>query len=520
MNIVAHNLQSMNANRQLGIVTNNRTKSTEKLASGYKINRAADDAAGLAISEKMRKQIRGLTQGTDNAQDGVSMCQIADGALAEVGDMLHRITELSVKSANGTNSRSDREAIQMEVGQILTEIDRISTTTKFNETNIFGIGRRPSTEAAETELSNAEIMDMLFNDKYPKIRNPVKLDDIGESISSEEANVILYNLSNYTIFDKILVENYDYPADIDEIEPLYWKLHNKVKQFSLNSKEEHDKAANDAYPPVDLELRWQETEAYMRKGFEKKTREYFYNSLITGSGYGINKFAPTASGYILRKTAEWLAVGKAGSDLSNLNVVVGGGSIHGCMGQTEAILRRFDNNCELNLLNKKLWYKNSWLSAWTTKEDAICDIYRYLFRNEPAYSDEEGFRGVWIQSGSDVADGIYLNFDAMDTEVLGIRTLDVSTQEGALDALERTKPALRILSDIRSKIGAQQNRLEHTIRHQENTIENTQQSESRIRDTDMAEEMVRYAKEGILQQAGQMVLAQANQSNQGVLSLL
>ena len=119
MNIVAHNLSAMNAQRQFGINTRSKIKSTEKLSSGYKINRAADDAAGLSISEKMRRQIRGLTQGVENTQDGVSLCQVADGALAEVNDMLHRITELSVKSANGTNSEQDRQYIQEEISQIL-----------------------------------------------------------------------------------------------------------------------------------------------------------------------------------------------------------------------------------------------------------------------------------------------------------------------------------------------------------------------------------------------------------------
>lgn len=133
MNIVAHNILAMNANRQFNITSKDKAKSTEKLSSGYRINRASDDAAGLSISEKMRRQIRGLSQGVENTQDGVSLCQVADGALAEVSDMLHRITELSIKSANGTNSPSDRQAIQDEIGEILQEIDRIGETTKFNE---------------------------------------------------------------------------------------------------------------------------------------------------------------------------------------------------------------------------------------------------------------------------------------------------------------------------------------------------------------------------------------------------
>ena len=132
--VVQHNLTAMNSNRMLGLTTKTQAKATEKLSSGYKINRAADDAAGLAISEKMRKQIRGLTQASANAQDGISAVQTAEGALTEVHDMLQRMNELAVKAANGTQSKSDRQAIQSEINQLVTEIDRVSITTKFNET--------------------------------------------------------------------------------------------------------------------------------------------------------------------------------------------------------------------------------------------------------------------------------------------------------------------------------------------------------------------------------------------------
>ena len=132
--IVKHNLTAMNSNRMLGLTTTSQAKATEKLSSGYKINRAADDAAGLAISEKMRKQIRGLTQASLNAQDGISAVQTADGALNEVHDMIHRLAELTVKAANGTLSETDRNAVQSEVNQLISEVDRVSTTTKFNET--------------------------------------------------------------------------------------------------------------------------------------------------------------------------------------------------------------------------------------------------------------------------------------------------------------------------------------------------------------------------------------------------
>ena len=132
--VVQHNLTAMNSNRMLGLTTASQAKSTEKLSSGYKINRAADDAAGLSISEKMRKQIRGLTQASLNAQDGISAVQTAEGALTEVHDMLQRMNELAVKASNGTNSEDDRGYIQDEIDQLVKEIDRVSETTKFNET--------------------------------------------------------------------------------------------------------------------------------------------------------------------------------------------------------------------------------------------------------------------------------------------------------------------------------------------------------------------------------------------------
>ena len=137
--VVQHNLRAINSNRMLGITQGTLSKSAEKLSSGYKVNRAADDAAGLSISEKMRKQIRGLDQASANAEDGISAVQTAEGALTEVHDMLQRMNELAVKASNGTNSLSDRQTIQDEVDQLLTEIDRVAETTKFNETYLLNL---------------------------------------------------------------------------------------------------------------------------------------------------------------------------------------------------------------------------------------------------------------------------------------------------------------------------------------------------------------------------------------------
>jgi len=270
--VVQHNLTAMNTNRQLGITTNGLQKSTEKLSSGYKINRAADDAAGLAISEKMRNQIRGLNKASDNAQDGISLVQTAEGALNEVHSMLQRMSELAVQSANGTNQTTDREAIDLEVQQLKSEITRVSTTTQFNKMNI-----------------------------------------------------------------------------------------------------------------------------------------------LDGTQF-------------------------AG--------------------------------------------------------------------------------GKELQVGANAKQVITVKITSLTTVISDATGVDVKTAAAAQTAISNIQKAITKLSTQRSTLGAVQNRLEHTVANLDNISENTQASESRIRDTDMAEEMVSYSKNNILQQAGQSMLAQANQANQGVLSLL
>ena len=232
--IISHNLAAMNANRQFNIVTDKRKKTMERLGSGYRINRAADDAAGLAISEKMRRQIRGLTQGVQNTQDGVSMCQIADGALEEVSDILHRITELSVKSANDTNTAEDREYIQKEVQQLIKEIDRVSETTTFNEIPILSIGPLPESVRAssikESDLSNDAIVNKLLNATFPDIVGDIKIDD-ATALSSDVANGMLRALSNYVITNEVYTKGYSFPEDKVAIEPLYMRTHKNVEYF-------------------------------------------------------------------------------------------------------------------------------------------------------------------------------------------------------------------------------------------------------------------------------------------------
>ena len=307
--VVQHNLTAMNSNRMLGLTTKTQAKSTEKLSSGYKINRAADDAAGLSISEKMRRQMRGLTQASSNAQDGISCVQTAEGALAEVEDMLQRINELAVKGENGTLTTQDRSYIGSEVSQLMQEINRVKQTTTFNEQSL---------------------LNGSFNAKNLQVG--------AESNKNNKISVTIKNMG--------------------------------------------------------------------------------VSTLATTFSTMMTKMSATTS---LKKAS--------------------------------AVVNKFLSFCKLS-------------SGAKVATNNLLKASHFAGLN------------VWAKS------------------------------------------AIQDVSEQRSDLGAIQNRLEHTINNLDNVVENTTSAESAIRDTDMASEMVKYSNNNILAQAGQAMLAQANQSNQGVLSLL
>ena len=340
--VVQHNITAMNSNRMLGLTTKAQAKSTEKLSSGYKINRAADDAAGLSISEKMRRQIRGLTQASANAQDGISCVQTAEGALNEVQDMLQRMNELAVKGENGTLTSADRSYIQSEVQQLMSEIDRVQSTTTFNEQSL---------------------LDGSFSNK-------------GLQVGAESGQHIGITIKNMN------------------------------------------------------------------------TNELIANALAKGTTFGT-----------------------ANVDANSTDANIGGGKY--ADGDTN-----------------------------TLKSDMLAKFYTF---------DSAKVVDTDVQAkatGNVVA------------ATAGISKSDAPTAAdfAALNAF--AKSAIKDVSQQRSDLGAIQNRLEHTISNLDNIVENTTSAEAQIRDTDIATEMVRYANNNILQQAGTAMLSQANQSNQLALSLL
>ena len=389
--VVQHNLQAMNANRMLNVTTGAQSKSTEKLSSGYKINRAA----GLSISEKMRKQIRGLDQASSNAQDGVSAVQTAEGALTEVHSMLQRMNELAVQASNGTNSESDRKAIQDEVDQLVTEIDRVAETTKFNETYLL-----------KGDDSKAAVQDTVYK-KY----------DISslKSVISESSK-----LSEKNDFDSL------------------------TGKFTMN----------------------------------------FTTGLVEGgvwNGKRINSTNTTADEISLddAKAAELTAL---------KNAITNSGAITGTATNDGADIAITSTNAQKQTFTKA----------------AALDI------------------SIHVGADSTANNKITLSIESMSSAGLHLTGLTVAGADAsnATSSINQIADAIQLVSDQRSKLGAVQNRLEHTIDNLDNVVENTTAAESRIRDTDMAEEMVNYSKNNILAQAGQSMLAQANQSTQGVLSLL
>ena len=399
--VVQHNLTAMNSNRMLGITTGAQAKATEKLSSGYKINRAADDAAGLAISEKMRKQIRGLTQASANAQDGISAVQTAEGALTEVHDMLQRMNELAVKAANGTMSKSDRDALQSEVDQLVTEIDRVSTTTKFNETYLL------------KGANNGSAGKLVFTTATTALGK--------NSITISDSTTGTGNINITT------------------------------------------------------------------------------SSAVTG-GTGVETGKLGSTNYVLVQTST--TTGKSVTELAK-DLTKNGVKAFTSMDALMAAVKR--DNGE-NLKSVSSYYEG----GLKLKVEAFANL-----------NDAIDFS---LHVGADSSDDnkINLNISQMSARGLGINGLDISGNDDtkATAAIDVVADALSRVSAQRATLGAVQNRLEHTIANLDNVVENTTAAESAIRDTDMATQMVTYSNNQILAQAGQAMLAQSNQANQGVLSLL
>ena len=472
--IVQHNITAMNANRMLGMTTNSLSKSTEKLSSGYRINRAADDAAGLTISEKMRKQIRGLDQASTNAEDGVSAVQTAEGALTEVHSMLQRMNELAVQASNGTNSQSDRQAIQDEISQLTTEIDRVAETTKFNETYLLkgGDGKKEVTMKGHDAGLKGTLTDGATKATFSLEKGAL---DAGKkvTIGGKEYTIGAEAKDGQALVDakaaegnKITVNGKEYIYKTDK----WTDGTNAVKVGTGANDGEIKIGAGDTVSDGN------------------KTLTVMTDAKNTDGTAGKDEIDDTDSSVITAKKAielmknELLAANKIGVDDDSIPAV-----------SVEA--------------------PNAYDAAKATTFT--------ITKGNAKVADRLSFN-LHVGSDADMTNKIGVNIETMNSSYLGIKGLNVADDSGnaATYAIDAIADAVAKVSEQRAALGAVQTRLEHTIDNLDNVVENTTSAESRIRDTDMAEEMVNYSKNNILQQAGQSMLAQANQANQGVLSLL
>lgn len=736
--VIAHNVAAVNANRQLGMISKKGDNVTEKLSSGYRVNRAADDAAGLSISEKMRKQIRGLDRASQNAQDGISLVQTAEGALSEIQDMLQRMNELAVQAANGTNSATDRKYIQDEVNQLKSEINRVAGTAKFNEVYLLNGELGDPSKAGEVEAEYEKYMEEvdrklfateltgpnkggyislddikarkglkiiytevtdevkttqsgsgnpgLTGGTYDTLRNALKTQIVPRAVeallktypqtygylsdSSIGIGLRLYNDNSSTLASVTLKANAWFDGTATPKAELTYNL-------SVNVRTLLDKAGN-----VDLSGKRNELEVtIIHEMMHAMMDEVHTNGMLGSDG---NKFsnseqfpgwfkegmAQAAAGGCFNgndwvndgSTSGWLT-GNGGlgitdttstSDISNhvkasgaslssgtttskygtgylacmyLGYLAnGGGSVteSGIRNGVDKILSVLRGNGttkgkSLNSIIKDVTkgkYNNigefergfgdtessafisslvkivgntgtGGLAADFSAEKGILPdtapspqigLFELDINNEdvtnkypagyPVLSGGSGSKdgtgvdgtgtggtgggggiqiggggtgtgggggstpigpywkkaalkgGLKLQVGAERGERMTIYIEGMNCHQIGVQYVDMTTEDNATRSIDMIAFALNRVSAQRSTLGAYQNRLEHTIKNLDNTVENTQAAESQIRDSDMAEEMVRYSNNQILQQAGQSVLVQATQQAEGVLKLL
>ena len=590
--VVQHNMQAANANRMLNVTTSAQSKSTEKLSSGYRINRAADDAAGLTISEKMRKQIKGLDRASTNAEDGVSAVQTAEGALTEVHSMLQRMNELATQSANGTNSTTDRKAIQDEIDQLTTEIDRVSETTKFNETYLLKGDTDGATSKVKLNAHDAGLAGKLtdngngtatFKADTLAVGDKVKIagkeytigksadsadyakkdtikatvDGVGDSVTSgNTTTTIVAKVTTATATGATWAAG-DKFKDADGTE---WTIaattdetaHNvKATDIAKYLKDGCTIVSNDDNNKLDgvavvddlgknevsiadatgitalqngIKAGDTVTVGGTTKTVTAETPKTYdeIKTAVAGGVAGTTKISIGSKEYTLDKTTD-AAAGKITQD-DFLALIKDGDKVKVDTNTYTAIIKSSDDDSitledAYSKMAKELETASSIGAdtAATVKNNGngTFDITKGTVDVKEALSFN-----LHVGADADSTNKITVDIDSMSSAGLGIKGIKADTEQDATYAIDAIADAISQVSSQRSALGAIQNRLEQTINNLDNVVENTTSAESRIRDTDMAKEMVNYSKNNILAQAGQSMLAQANQSNQGVLSLL
>ena len=509
---IQHNIAALNSYRNLTGNNNAVSKNLEKLSSGYRINRAGDDAAGLAISEKMRAQITGLNTAQKNAQDGVSLVQTAEGAMTEVHSMLNRMVELADQSANGTYADEvDRENLQKEISSLKEEIDRIADSTNFNGINLLdgslSTGKLPTftgldgltktdiaATANSTELTitsgaaapkQGEVFSLTVN--YTDANGMTKEKKI--ELTAENATTLKDTAGNsYTVSNNIekaeMAAAFMGAISSDSELSSIFSASNKGDKLTLTSKETGS-ASKIVVNKVDSNYKGISAAvvATSKKGENAKV-EYDFVTMTQDKVFTVNgeKFVFATAGKQFGSDVNVLEIANTNPNADEVGKMAG-------------------------MIANKLGLSDEQVKDGGTKI---------------TFSASVGNGGLSLQIGdtADKFNQMTVSVGDMHAKALGISDIDISTQAGAKAAVDKIKSAINSVSSTRGDLGAIQNRLEHTINNLSVSAENMTAAESRIRDVDMANEMMAYTKNNILVQSSQAMLAQANQLPQGVLQLL
>lgn len=556
--VVQHNLNAINANNKMNINVSGTKKATEKLSSGYQINRAGDNAAGLAISEKMRSQIRGLSQATKNANDGISLIQTAEGGLNETHSILQRMRELAVQSANGTyQDDTDREAIQLEVDALKSEIDRIASSTEYNGMKLLD-GSLGGTTTGTTDFGARYGVLISANTVVDGANNKLK-----ENLSLEGATLTSsVNGVTVTLADTasgVGGENAQWDAAGTTL-TINLKAGQSYSQSQINDLIKNATMAKadaagtpQTSTPADVELKLKSGVFTFQKAETFKTSagvraasddtdlvEYLINGTDQNDGYADTiKFTSNNYGEDTRKLKiatdvaagkEWVATTTANNE--GTGIKDGEFTLHLATGveyteeDIQNLLKQAGLDYTVTLTDSKTpdGDKTFYAQKVVAEADATAIEIGKTTAGAGLGSDKltGTGKGLTFQIGANGVEDqrVTLSVGDMSSTSIGVGGADVSTKDAANKAIDMVDSAVKTVSMQRAGLGALQNRLEYTVNNLTTTNENLTAAESQIRDTDMATEMINYTKNNILQQASQAMLAQANQQPQAILQLL
>ena len=540
---IQHNIMAMNAYRNYSNNTSALSKNLEKLSSGYKINRAGDDAAGLAISEKMRAQITGLDVAQKNAKDGISLVQTAEGALTEVHDMLNRMVELADQSANGTYDGTDRVQLQKEVTELKKEINRIADSANFNGINLLdgsmagggnvsgvGISDVAATAGVTKTSDFAQLSGMKDGDKlsytvawkdgsgqefsatveltYDKANKKLVAadgstygvaDTDGKATIQEQQDAILAELKKNGNFNSTFTVSTDTNA-LKFTSNTAGTAGGQITAVSLKQTAADDGTVTAITNGGSVGSVTAATDAMQKLDLSKLT-------VVDGSSAEISE--DNVKKGIFEIDGKKFILAKTGTKAENLKNVPG--DVH-VITVSNTNLTNADIGSIATELSRVTGMDFEKADGTTTSE--------ILYSGDTKLSTGGGGLTLQIGDTSDSFNQLNVTIKDMHTASMGIDAIDISDQKGAQAAVDVIKAAINYVSDVRGTLGATQNRLDHTINNLSVMEENIQDAESTIRDTDVADEMMAYTKNNILIQSAQAMLAQANQVPQGVLQLL